>query len=141
MKALYIGIDPGVDTGFALYDKSAKKLVVIRTCMIHEAMALVIRYKAMSKVVSQGLFVIVEDARQRKYFGAGSDAKKQGAGSVKRDCKIWDDFLKSHEVDYVMRHPVKGGTKLNKEQFEKITGWTLGTSSHGRDAAMLVWGL
>lgn len=53
----------------------------------------------------------VEDARQRKWFGARSSSKLQGAGSVKRDSAIWDDYLKSTGVMYRMVSPANNTTK------------------------------
>lgn len=88
----------------------------------------------------------VEDARQRKWFGNNSGAKKQGAGSVKRDCKIWEDFLqdlkKNSEgsISYELIHPVKGATKINAKMFQQITGIHKRTNEHGRDAFMLIHG-
>ncbi|MBS3993138.1 MAG: hypothetical protein KGZ87_05435 [Bacteroidetes bacterium] len=86
----------------------------------------------------------VEDARKRKWFGPRSQEKQQGAGSVKRDCSIWEDFLteinklSENKITFEMLHPVKGATKLNKEMFQKITGITSVTSEHARDAYMLI---
>jgi len=36
--------------------------------------------------------------------------------------------------------PERGRTKLSAEQFRTVTGYAGITSSHGRDAAMLVYG-
>ena len=87
----------------------------------------------------------MEDARKRKWFGPRSQEKQQGAGSVKRDCSIWEDFLteinknSENKITFEMLHPIKGATKLNKEMFQKITGITSATSEHARDAFMLVY--
>ena len=34
---IYIGIDPGVKTGFAVWDSYKKQFIAIETLMIHEA--------------------------------------------------------------------------------------------------------
>lgn len=132
---LVVGIDPGVKTGLAIYDTEKKVLIACDTVQIHEALD---RLQNLNKCAN--MFVRVEDARKRKWFGKDSYAKQQGAGSVKRDCKIWEDFLKYYDIPHEMIHPIKGGTKKNKGMFEKITGWQGRTSEHARDAAMLVWG-
>ena len=85
--------------------------------------------------------VVFEDARQRKWFGKGdANAKKQGAGSVKRDCSIWEDFCKDYGIPFRAIPPVKGATKITPEYFKLISHYQGRTSEHSRDAAMLVIG-
>ena len=67
-------------------------------------------------------------------------AKQQGAGSIKRDAKIWEDFLNRKNIDFQMVNPTSRKTKINKDYFQKLTGYKGNTSEHGRDAAMLVFG-
>lgn len=127
-----IGIDPGVTTGLAIWNVHDQCFIEVSGLIIHKALE---KVKALSNI---RIFVIVEDARKRKWFGNNSEAKKQGAGSVKRDCKIWEDFLKDNEIEFEMIHPLKGGTKLDSNQFKRLTHWTKQTNEHGRDAGMLV---
>lgn len=88
--------------------------------------------------------VRVEDARLRKWFGKNSNAKKQGAGSVKRDSKIWNDFLEDLKnqsdglLSYQMVAPKHVRTKLTAETFKRLTGIQGRTNEHGRDAWMLI---
>lgn len=90
------------------------------------------------------IHVRVEDARLRKWFGPRAKEKLQGAGSIKRDSKIWDDYLKDMNclsegrLTYEMIHPIKGGTKINSKLFKQITGITERTSEHARDAYLLI---
>ena len=65
----------------------------------------------------------------------------QGVGSVKRDCSIWEEFLKHHGLEYRALRPQRGGTKWDAADFKRITGWAKRTSGHGRDAAVLVFGV
>jgi len=82
-----------------------------------------------------------EDARQRKYFGNSGREKLQGAGSVKRDSKIWEDFLTDLNISFDMPSPKEKGIKVDEAYFLKLTGWKgKRTSQHGRDAAMLIYG-
>jgi len=133
-----IGIDPGVKTGIGYID--GNKLFA-KTMAIHNAINFIIGLS--NKDVKA--HIRVEDARLRKWFGNNSQAKKQGAGSVKRDCKIWDDFLtqinknSNGAITFEMIHPIKGATKINKDSFKKITGITSVTSGHARDAFMLIY--
>jgi hypothetical protein len=133
---IYIGIDPGVKTGYAVwspYSKSFKEIgaghmltimnIVLRTCRLDDHM------------------VIIEDARKRKKFDRKDwDPKKyQGVGSVKRDCQLWEEFCQMNAINFIMRHP--RNTKTTAESFKKMTGYNKSTNEHSRDAAMIVYGL
>lgn len=131
----YIGIDPGVQTGISLWDRNEKKLGIVSSMKIHEAMKVVELWNL--DIVK----VRVEDARQRKWFGKSSREVLQGAGSIKRDCKIWEDFLTDLGIDFEMVAPKNNKTKLTAEAFKKITGYGQKTNEHARDAASLVFGL
>lgn len=134
---VYIGIDPGVKTGIGFINGTQK---MAKTIAIHNAINFII--DLLNKDLE--VHIRVEDARKRKWFGPRSQEKQQGAGSVKRDCSIWEDFLteinklSENKITFEMLHPVKGATKLNKEMFQKITGITSVTSEHARDAYMLI---
>lgn len=129
-----IGIDTGTSTGFAVWSMKEKKLTEVLTLKIHQAMELVLDYKKNSRIL-----VRFEDARQRKWYGERSNFKLQGAGSVKRDCNIWSDFLIDHCIEHQAVNPAANRTKLKADQFKVLTGHTGKTSSHARDASMLVF--
>lgn len=133
----WIGIDPGTHTGFAVWDDREKKLVILETLLIHDALEYVLQLRERDDVM-----VVFEDARQRTWFGRdkNTNAKLQGAGSIKRDCSIWDDFLTDRGIPFRAVPPMKGGTKLDEKYFKSITRWKGRTSNHSRDAAMLVFG-
>lgn len=133
----YIGIDSGVNTGFALWDSLEKKFEDIDTLMIHQAIDLV---RNLVQEHPRMTLVRVEDARLRKWFGSTGREQLQGAGSVKRDAKIWDDFLKDIGAHYEMVAPKYNTTKLAAGPFSVITKWHKKTNEHSRDAAMLVFG-
>ena len=135
---ILIGIDPGVNTGLAIWDTVTRELVDVQTMQIHTALELV---KGDARLYGEGnLRVIFEDARMRGNSGAKSAAMAQGAGSVKRDCKIWEDFLTNLGVSWQAVSPKTKGAKVSAEYFRKLTGWEGRTSEHARDAAMLVYG-
>jgi hypothetical protein len=142
----YIGIDTGTNTGFAVWNKADRKFVEICTVAIHEAFEKVLSYH---HLYGDDLFVRFEDARLRTWFGRkvngkwveGSVAQLQGAGSIKRDCNIWDDFLKDKKIHYASTAPKLGLTKMDPDRFKLFTGWKEKTSDHARDAAMLVFGI
>lgn len=135
-----IGIDTGVHTGFAVYDTDLKALESVKEYTIHRAMDIVKQLYDEGKDIK----VRFEDARKRTWFGhhtAEEDrARLQGAGSVKRDCQIWEDYLTDLRIPFEMVAPKNNATKLTAEQFRRITGYEGKTNEHGRDAAMLVYG-
>lgn len=137
---IHIGIDPGVKTGFAVWDSEKQKFLEISTCTITEAMNRVIIHRNMALTSEKDIMLHIEDARLRKWYGNSGREKLQGAGSVKRDSKIWEDFCKENDIEYRMVAPKNNRTKVSKEYFNKITGWTKQTTDHARDAAMLVFG-
>lgn len=143
-QTLIVGIDPGTHTGFAKWDRAAKRLLQVDTLKIHKAMQRVEFEHASGHLK----MVVVEDARLRKWFGhadtrvARSGAGiREGVGSVKRDASIWADFLGDLGCAFLLLKPGAGGpTKLDAVAFAKLTGWTERTSNHARDAACIVWG-
>jgi len=132
-----IGIDPGTKTGLALYDKQTKKLTAVMTLQVHQA------FEFVKRINADGIriFVRIEDARKRKRYGPNSNAKMQGAGAIKIQCKQWEEFLRSEGISFDLVAPQSIKTKVDAKKFKVITGWSGRTSNHGRDAGMLVFGL
>lgn len=140
-----IGIDPGTHTGVAVWDSREGKFLSLETLPIHRALEKVKEmshpFWHMDRLYHDDIQVVFEDARQRTWFGKGDTyAKLQGAGSVKRDCSIWEDFCKDYGIPFQAKPPVKGATKVSAEYFKMISHYTGRTSEHSRDAAMLVIG-
>lgn len=134
-----IGIDPGTHTGVAVWDTKERRFLSLETLPIHQALIKVMMWRDR---VGHDLQVVFEDARQRTWFGRdkNTNAKLQGAGSIKRDCSIWEDFLTDYEIPFRAVPPQKGCTKWTEEYFKMVTGWKGKTSNHSRDAAVLVIG-
>jgi hypothetical protein len=131
-----IGLDPGVETGLAHWSVASGALVLVDTVPIHRAMDLIRQ--------TRPTLVLFEDARLRRWGFHGRDANeakygsgvREGAGSAKRDAKIWEDFLSDIGQPFLPRHPRK---KLDALLFKATTGYQERTSQHARDAAMLVF--
>lgn len=134
----FIGIDPGVVTGFAIWMPDLNDFDSVFSTNITSAMQLIEVYH---KQHDDKLHVIVEDARMIKKFSNHdfNPKKYQGVGSVKRDCAIWEEFLEGKGISYQLKKP--RNTKIDTSTFNKITGWTSRTNNHARDAAMLVFKL
>ncbi|HEY4150565.1 MAG TPA: hypothetical protein VGM41_16610 [Chitinophagaceae bacterium] len=139
----YVGIDTGVNTGLAVWCGESKRLSSVKTVKIHNALDAVRRLieDYPGKVV-----VRVEDARLRTWIPreateSAERGRREGAGSVKRDCSIWEDFLEDLWVDYQLVAPKNNKTKVKEAYFHSLTKWEERTSGHARDAAMLVYGM
>lgn len=136
-----VGIDCGVKTGFAVAENGV--LTRVETFTITQAMDEVKVLHAQDP----DLVVRIEDARKRTWFGS-TDARqaksgagvREGVGSVKRDCSIWEQFCIEQGIKYELVHPAANMTKTKSDYFKRITGWLGRTSEHGRDAGMLVHG-
>lgn len=130
-----IGIDPGTKTGVAVWQKTTRKLLSV------ESMTAI---AAMDKIVKLGPQAVIElrfeDARKRKWFGTKGCEALQGAGSIKRDCHLWEEFCRYHGIAFKAVPPQSGATKWSAKNFQKLTGWDKRTSEHARDAALLVYG-
>ena len=133
-----IGIDPGTHTGVAVWDTREGKFLSLETLPIHRAIS---KVGFIAEFHKGDVQVVFEDARQRTWFGKGDTyAKLQGAGSVKRDCSIWEDFCKDYDIPFWAKPPVKGATKVSADYFKMVSHYQGRTSEHSRDAAMLVIG-
>jgi len=132
-----IGIDPGVNTGCAVWDREMKTFELLGSNSIVMVQKLLLRF--LTKGTS--FYVRLEDARKRKWFGKSGREQLQGAGSIKRDCQIWEEFFEHYNIPYELVPPKNNKTKLDAKSFAKYTGYKLRTNEHARDAAMLVYGL
>ena len=67
----------------------------------------------------EDVFVYFEDARMRQWFGKSGREKLQGAGSVKRDCQRWQEWLTMHNIPHCKVALKDNKTKLNADQFSQ----------------------
>lgn len=128
-----IGIDPGTNTGLAIYDRLTKT-VELSTCEIYEAILAVTHYS------QDHVEIYIENPNLRKWYGANSSAKAQGAGSIKRDYAIWVEVFNRYGYGFTALNPKDVKTKLSADAFKKLTGVKTRTSSHARDAYMMIFG-
>lgn len=138
----YIGIDCGVNTGMAIWDKQSKELHQVDCCSIIKAMAFISGFIPVDK---SKVLIRIEDARLRKWIPRQKNEKAErgrnrGAGSVMRDAQIWEEFCTMHQIPFELVPPKDNKTKTTAAYFKTITGWQGTTNEHSRDAAMLVFG-
>lgn len=138
--AICVGVDPGQHTGIAVWDTSTRQFIEIRTTGIVSAMDYLTELHKEKKI----MLLVFEDARQRTWIPRERDIRQvkgraMGAGSVKRDCSIWEEWCSARGIQFIASRPKTGMTKLTDAYFRGITGYDRRTNEHGRDAAMLVF--
>lgn len=137
---IHIGIDTGSHTGFAVVVGTL--IQRLETLPLHKALFTV---AVLAQDHPYDVTVYIEDARLRTWIPREKGAseyrgKLMGAGSVKRDAAIWEEFCTDFGIPLVKVPPRNNTTKLSAAAFARITGWKGRTSEHARDAAMLVFG-
>ena len=137
---IIIGIDPGVNTGYAMSMDGTGAILELLTTKIHTAMS---KVQALNRCynMSHGIYCFVEDPNKRVWFGPEKNYrdKAQGAGSVKRDFSIWRDFLEDEDIPMIPVAP-KDIATVNHEMFCRLTKWAGKTNEHNRKAGLLVFG-
>lgn len=133
---LVVGIDPGVNTGLAVWDAKGKHFQRVDTLRIDEVLFIIYEWHQKAWISH----VVFEDARLRTWFGTKGREALQGAGSIKRDCTILADFLGGHNIPFKGVSPLAKGAKVDAKRFAALTRWEGRTSEHSRDAGMLVFG-
>lgn len=136
-----IGIDPGSNTGWAIWDRTQRKFVFITTRSPASALIALVAYADPDYPSFGHVEVFCEDARKRKWIPKERGREVlQGVGSVKARCTDIEDACMLLKIPCTMLAPRKGMTKMGAAAFKKLTGWAERTSEHARDAAMLVFG-
>lgn len=144
-----IGIDPGVHTGLALYDREIMNFIAIKsdTAVAMEQMVLQLR----DRLGHTSIRLLIEDSRGNYVRQKDRDDNRmRGVGSVWRDMQRWDEFCDHFDIHHTMQpltvhNPFRlvkeGGVKrkFRHEEFVAITGWPKRTNEHERCAAGLVW--
>lgn len=131
-----IGIDPGTNTGIAVWDTTKRQFTTLATLEIDDALFFVAQIKEDFELWVENPNTFVPFKGQK---AAALAEKKQGAGSIKRDYAIWYRFAEKRKIKFYSVSLHKSLKKLTAEQFAKLTGYRGKTSVHARDAAMLVF--
>lgn len=132
-----IGIDPGVNTGMAVYEDG--ELVLLNTVEPHEIPWLL--YQAQKNP----LFVAFEDSRLQSHVWLPSQSKGVAAniarkvGMVDAWCYLIERVCEDYNIAYMRVSPKAKGIKVDAELFKKVTRWDKRSNQHERDAAMVAW--
>lgn len=140
MKTLRIGIDPDTKkNGVAYWYKESKRLELenltffelfdsLKSLKIHYKMTVVIDAGWLNK---SNFHVFGTNKSVNGQIGERVGANHETGKKIAEMC----DYL---GIDYELHKPVK--SKVDKELFEKITGYTGRTNQETRDAGILVYG-
>lgn len=130
-----MGIDPGINTGFAIFDGG--KLVNLRTGSPWDMAGMI---RTLSPVR-----VVFEDSRLQSnvWSAVGTKAAAckiaRNVGQIDAWCAyivaVCDGLgIAAHGIS-----PKGKGKKVGAEEFARITGWAESSNQHERDSAMVAW--
>jgi hypothetical protein len=132
-----IGIDPGVNTGVAIYkDGKLTELMTIEPIGLPDVL---------NTIFDEPTFIAFEDSRLQSHIWIPSQSKGMAAniarkvGMVDAWCYMIERLCESYDIAYMRVSPKAKGEKLNAESFKRITGWEGRCNAHERDAAMVAW--
>jgi len=133
-KRYVIGIDPGKKTGFAVYDRSQKKLIEVESTNFCSLIFDVdIRFHP-----DMVYKVIIEKPKTKQMFHKkASPTMGVNVGMNRREAELLIEWFELKAYNVVASKPLG---KVDKDRFKKLTGWQGRTNEHSRDAGMLAYG-
>ena len=138
-KVVHVGIDPGVNVGFAISHKG--KLLQLSTLTFWEAVQ---ELEQLAEGAQLHVYIENPNANKPTFWKQGAESQKarekisQNVGANKRDAQL---LIEKVELLGVKVLPVPPKTKkFTADSFRKLSGWESTCSQHARDAAMLVLG-
>lgn len=140
MQTRYIiGIDPGVQCGFAVWNRSIRQFDVIETLSFWEVMERVQAYNAPETKLIVEVAHHAPTFRHLKAEGGNAHTLSKIArnvGQVTREAQLLVEGLK--RLGYAVAE-VKPAGKKDQAEFKRITGWAKRTNQHERDAALMAF--
>lgn len=143
----YIGIDPGIKTGLAVWNSEENKFQFVETWSLHKLFRIIgmfIRdFRAENDclvfIENPNTFIPFKRIKGKRIPKERIDGAKQGAGAVKQTFKHIIEFLEDNKIPYQTTRLQGGLKKKSSDWFKQQTGWKERTDEHGRDSALLVW--
>lgn len=138
-----IGVDPGKNTGIAVWDCEKQKIIELKTMSFWQAYNHVaVNWKAKA----DRLLVRVEDPSGNSpvWHGSGKSKGVQAkiAQRVGRNKQMADLLIEGYrQAGLVVQPVVPKSSKWTHKMFKKITGYKGRSNEHNRDAARMVVGL
>jgi hypothetical protein len=130
-----IGIDPGMNNGFAIYDRQLAEITHCTSLPLH------VLFDTLKSWQKNEIEVFIENPNTWIGFkGKKADnARLQGAGAVKQTYRHIVEFLEDYGIPYTPTKLQGNLKKVSRDYFAKVTGYTDRTNEHARDAAMIVF--
>ncbi|MCP9290034.1 hypothetical protein [Gracilimonas sediminicola] len=139
-KRYAIGIDGGVNTGFAVWDRKEKKFAELTSEDFWEV------FSTITSLYPPALVdIYVEDPSKNKpvFFKKGANNHKkmlkvaQNVGGVKRETELLIEGLEKEGYEVQRVRP--GSAKWDADTFKNMTKYKGRTNEHSRDAGRLVF--
>lgn len=147
----FLGVDPGLNTGVALWDARGSRFLYVRAVSFWDATELIYsEYVRLKSFCPGDMQVVIENpkaistmyAKHDEYQGRVRTKIAQSVGSNKRDAELLMEFCERKSIPYQAVMPSKGtGSKEKASVFKRLTKFEGSTNQHGRDAGMLVFGM
>lgn len=148
MAKVYIGIDPGVNNGFAVWHAGQQKFLQVKTLDFWALPDAIQSVRLACAANGDELLVRLEwPNANRPVFDRGVNGRRnlkiaQNVGQNKADAARIAQHLERQGIAYQKVTPGKNSlTKKDAAFFRQQTGYIGRTSEHARDAAFLVWKL
>jgi hypothetical protein len=149
-KKIYIGIDPGIVSGFAVWSCEKRQFLTIEGLKIYEVFECLLELDTHNPVdlfnkQKTGIHVRIEDPNTWIPFRMSDPHKNamqtQGAGAVKQTFKHILQYLEDKGIEHTKIKIQGVRKKVGAKEFRNQTKWAGLTNEHGRDAAWLVYDL
>lgn len=164
-RKYFIGIDPGRNTGIAIWSKHEKKLVKLDTLDFWSTVEFLTVFEVTMQSHEWGSLgveikaepldfeIVMEDPNLNKAMYKDRLVGKevlsaltiaQSVGRNKEQAFLLIQFMEKRKIKFRTIRPVNrnnGGGKWTHEYFVKMTGWRESSNEHTRDAARFVVGL
>ena len=141
-----VGIDPGQETGIAVWDEQHRWWTMIETYNFHELMKWA---ETVSPETRGQMVVVVESAKQlpiyhNKHGQAGKGIKlARSIGENNRECELVIGELKRKGFNVFVFVPASNwqnkNAKWSAADLARQTGYTDRTNEHERDALRFAW--
>jgi len=135
-EKLYIGIDPGIVSGYAEWDPKRKTLNDIDSFKLH---GLFTRLGMMTEIFDLKVFIENPNTWVQFRNTKPNPHQQQGAGGVKQTYKHIVEFLTDYKIEFVPTRLQGNMKKVKADYFKTLTGYQHKTNEHARDAAMLIF--
>lgn len=147
-KRYIVGLDPGVKTGVAIWDRVEGQFRLISTWDFWDTVFALTRSSVFTPYSCSVVVEVAHYAPTYSHLKAEGQNKHtlskiaRNVGQVTREAQLLAEGLRrfGYEVEEVRPQGKAKKAADDVKQFERLTGWTERTSQHARDAARLVYG-